>query len=473
MVASPRCARVWAARRVFPPLWPADKEGRRWEVRQGGADVRAVRVRGATCKVLQSTLCTERVRKNGHGWGLEAVLDSYCRIHELKRSRPSARFATGRGRQAATRPPGGAPVRPKVDRDRDENASQGVLCPMSDTIPEQWDLMRCHACGSEWGVATEGQHSHRMECPICEGTAEHYATVTERPFSDTDSIEERERQRRQNPTLRAQDRALKSTCPFCGVLLIKQNQSAEHILAKWLRKVPPIPDAMKVRTGGARRWAEPDIRMGAKGQVILGPSRAFDSKHVHAMFGTVAVCADCNNGWMSSLEQEVEPTLAPLVSGIKTEVTPEEARQLARWLGKVHVAYERDDPATAFAHAAQIRDVRAGRPPRWSSVWIARHDSPLKTMLRHSPNTGYVEGTSIVVGRNARTTVSLGHVFLQIVVNDRPLFELTPFEPSAPWRLIYPSAESMEVDAAGTDSAAILAFDESMYVAVLPNPLSD
>jgi hypothetical protein len=46
------------------------------------------------------------------------------------------------------------------------------------------------------------------------------------------------------------------------------------------------------------------------------------------------VCSTCNSGWMSRLESDVRPALAPLLVGDSVEVEPISARVIARWCVK-------------------------------------------------------------------------------------------------------------------------------------------
>lgn len=56
-------------------------------------------------------------------------------------------------------------------------------------------------------------------------------------------------------------------------------------------------------------------------------------KHSLRNFIFRAVCARCNNGWMSALECEAKPVLLPLVQGIRpvTSLTSNEKLLIARW----------------------------------------------------------------------------------------------------------------------------------------------
>ncbi|MET9510751.1 hypothetical protein ABZX62_20215 [Streptomyces flavidovirens] len=58
-----------------------------------------------------------------------------------------------------------------------------------------------------------------------------------------------------------------------------------------------------------------------------------DRRHTGRMFTAKvkAVCGSCNNGWMSSLEGDVMPTLLPMVKGEVIQIAPEAQELLATW----------------------------------------------------------------------------------------------------------------------------------------------
>src|SRR2546430_2251832 len=58
-----------------------------------------------------------------------------------------------------------------------------------------------------------------------------------------------------------------------------------------------------------------------------------------------SVCADCNQGWMNDLENEVEPFLAPMVEGNVERLGVQKTLALGRWVVKTAVvrAYQGHD----------------------------------------------------------------------------------------------------------------------------------
>lgn len=110
------------------------------------------------------------------------------------------------------------------------------------------------------------------------------------------------------------------------------------------------------------------------------------------------VCEDCNNGWMSAMEQAARPVILQLAqagqSGLAIAVSREHARELAAWAQKTALAYELATATGRVGTVAMGQEVRAGRrcearrsgPPatRGTATWglpslrstSAQHRSP-------------------------------------------------------------------------------------------------
>src|SRR5205823_423049 len=84
------------------------------------------------------------------------------------------------------------------------------------------------------------------------------------------------------------------------------------------------------------------------------------------------VCAQCNSGWLSRLEQESSPILQPLIQGLDDYVflTLREQRQIALWATKTAMVVDQTqaDPLIPFTQRSRLRTHRA--IPRGTRVWI-------------------------------------------------------------------------------------------------------
>jgi hypothetical protein len=115
-----------------------------------------------------------------------------------------------------------------------------------------------------------------------------------------------------------------SDCVFCGTTMphssLNQHDSRtkEHVYARWFRD-HVVNDKIKMFTSD-------------------GTTATFHQQKHLEKFWNRSVCAKCNNGWMSLLEQQVDPVTAKLTTGTDFNVlSKEEVEILARWSGKTAI----------------------------------------------------------------------------------------------------------------------------------------
>lgn len=97
-----------------------------------------------------------------------------------------------------------------------------------------------------------------------------------------------------------------------------------------------------------------------------------------------AVCADCNNGWMSDLERAAKPLLMPGFDGRGRAFHAEGQRTLAAWgfktalmLGEVFRG-----EATGVPRAHQVHLREHGEPPAAVGVWLSAFGGPEPASFR-------------------------------------------------------------------------------------------
>lgn len=109
-----------------------------------------------------------------------------------------------------------------------------------------------------------------------------------------------------------------SRCVFCDTVPVKW--AVEHITPKWLHEHLGLTPQAQLRQGYA-----------AHGEAER--SREFASLR----FVEGRVCAECNNGWMSRLENAAKPILVSLMEGHRSlpELSRDEATIVAKWTTKI------------------------------------------------------------------------------------------------------------------------------------------
>lgn len=134
---------------------------------------------------------------------------------------------------------------------------------------------------------------------------------------------------------------MSQTCPFCP----RRANSREHIYAQWITRR---------YTKEASSNAFFTMRFGG-----LFPDREARTLNV-----TIKVCASCNNGWMSRLENEARPLLEDLVEGRPQTLDVEGQHRLALWWAKnavLHDYLKASDDRVVTHHQRAL--LRTGRLP--------------------------------------------------------------------------------------------------------------
>jgi hypothetical protein len=146
--------------------------------------------------------------------------------------------------------------------------------------------------------------------------------------------------------------ATKKTCVFCGV---PGRLTEEHVFPNWLRKC---------------------------GYDGVGLQETNDVIQLRGVFSSKVkiVCASCNNGWMSRLEQEAKPLLIHLFKSFGRSIPLDEAAQLtlARWAFKTAVvcAYVDKKQVDLFPKAHRVEFYENDQPPRQAWVRIGAMGVP-------------------------------------------------------------------------------------------------
>jgi hypothetical protein len=151
-------------------------------------------------------------------------------------------------------------------------------------------------------------------------------------------------------------------CIFCGGLPL----SKEHIYASWMGPYlsPNIDGTVhtkileQVRTNGMRDEVHATL------SIKPGDHRSRKLR---------VVCAACNNGWMSLLQERARPHLAPLLNGEWTRLTLEAQTAISAWACMFTMVYERADMNTAAVRQDQRNQLFRTRdaPSSWC-IWVGK-----------------------------------------------------------------------------------------------------
>ncbi|BCO49110.1 hypothetical protein MINTM008_50520 [Mycobacterium intracellulare] len=89
------------------------------------------------------------------------------------------------------------------------------------------------------------------------------------------------------------------------------------------------------------------------------------------------VCKDnCNGGWMSRLENNVMPILAPMVDGAARDLNSDDQKMLSRWADKTVMIMEATSPFSRTSNQAdrsRVMDETNPSPAIFTQVWLGQN----------------------------------------------------------------------------------------------------
>jgi hypothetical protein len=236
-------------------------------------------------------------------------------------------------------------------------------------------------------------------------------------------------------------------CAFCGS---NERLTREHVLGDWLSGI-----GLDIGPGHHRAgWLN---RLGRN----LGVSLAF-SQTVRQ------VCAGCNGGWMSRLEEVAGRVLRPLILGDGGRIEPGDSGAIAAWTQKTAlvamlVSSEEDRAAGYGLPSSEYRRMYARRdvwlPLPESQFWIGRYDGAPTAIQQVTPLVVYVDGQPEPQQPHAYLmTILLGHLVLQGVRFTTPSLEVALLTRQALPRL-WPDEGPIDWPAGtAVDEAGLLSF---------------
>lgn len=185
-------------------------------------------------------------------------------------------------------------------------------------------------------------------------------------------------------------------------------------------------------------------------QFIELPTSILTRKTALLALKTREVCKECNNGWMSQLEQLAEPLILRTVEAARNAdpivFSKEDARSLGMWAQKTAVTFELTSAPPRVVSIEMGTRLRSGKPLRGGMVWAARHprDYDLSIGLVHIdisntpvPQPGPPDRQILLVA------IVYHFMTLLVFVTDSP-GQAPPPIPLDGWTLIWPAFETVE-----------------------------
>jgi len=217
---------------------------------------------------------------------------------------------------------------------------------------------------------------------------------------------------------------------FCG--RANQLSSVEHVLPRWARRDFRQPGAATLSAGDTS-----------------GSSARQPVAKIHHLKLTLngQICQECNNGFLSRMENAVRAYLGPMASSAAPttlDLTAQTA--LATWAVKttllLELAYRQHYPDSRpiegyQATPQELAWLRAeGRPPPRSFVWLGCWDCQATTPLMYEPSGASLPTRDGFPLAGHLTTFALGFVAFQVFTVD---FVAADEHGAAPWNGLIPS----------------------------------
>lgn len=141
------------------------------------------------------------------------------------------------------------------------------------------------------------------------------------------------------------------TCAFCG----KPGSSKEHLWPNWLRKFVPMPlEATATHSVISFQNDTVDVRKGR----LRGRPFATTIKNV---------CTECNNTWMSQLQNRAKPDLLRFISGQDLDWSESGRLRIATWATMFTYTFEQAEQTLITSTPAERRNFSLTQqpPPGW------------------------------------------------------------------------------------------------------------
>ena len=180
-----------------------------------------------------------------------------------------------------------------------------------------------------------------------------------------------------------------TVCLFCD----NPAGSKEHLWAAWIHRRKDF-GSLRVQIGDSPKEIRND------------PEQKIDT-----------VCGNCNNEWMSVLEQRNLPLISCLLQDIATPLDAEQQTSLSAWAVKTAMVLDSVKDQTTnplFYEKAECVNMRASRViPDRTRVWIGR--CSISGLGAYGTDLGIVAPDSRRVGMGMATTIVADHLAVQVL----------------------------------------------------------
>lgn len=232
-----------------------------------------------------------------------------------------------------------------------------------------------------------------------------------------------------------------SGCALCGRPWGEVSKSFEHVLGHLRRRPGDLPNE---RTSISMAMLfDPEAQ-----EFSEHPASAESRKSSLLNLRTRAVCKSCNEGWMSTLENQAKPVLRGLEDSAAArshlEIPRADALTVARWAQKTALTHELTTRSPSVGDLWMGDLLRQGAAIRGSAVRAARNDADFGVQVREA----HIEISDTFVVRPGDpyrlaliTAITWHYLTLLVYISDTP-GRIGPHLPLDRWSVVWPCAAS-------------------------------
>lgn len=197
------------------------------------------------------------------------------------------------------------------------------------------------------------------------------------------------------------------SCPFCGKSGVKRTK--EHILPRHLKS------KIETTTGPTHVFSDDP----ATGKMV----REFVIDHSPLEMTIREVCVECNNGWMSQVESELDETLVRLAGGEMFPLDGEEAERLRFWAAKTALVVTlREKDIEKTVHLSEMFATK-GVPRGITVQYCICTDIAPNPVPRHTTEEIQVAGRRVTANDRVHLVCfGLGRAFFMVSIAGRRRF---------------------------------------------------
>lgn len=197
----------------------------------------------------------------------------------------------------------------------------------------------------------------------------------------------------------------KNQCIFCN----KNSTSAEHIFPRWLGRTLSYPTSSST----FNRSLTKSVSDRYKRRVI--PKNT--SNHASGLT-TRKVCIECNNQWLSDIENTVQPIFTRIIHSEKTELKKEDQAVLAKWAYLLAIKWDLMEKAISGYQPIFYSNFYKNRtPPQNTRVWVGLSGND-DIQAYHRTIALYYDFAPNTIPNIRSTTLKIGPVVFHILTHE-------------------------------------------------------